>query len=179
MVSASSELGLDGTININSLENNFQQYLEESEVEIAIIPNFFIPRCANPDRAYLTLFPGEVFPESPDNYYVYPSQTDSEVVLQTPEYQEKLERIRQRYESRLESEPEREIEEPERRVQAPESNSGVSTSPEPESGLIWQPGDPMVNATEIVETEDGQVFLVPPEEKQEFLQELRCSQSSN
>ncbi|MGK7951448.1 MAG: hypothetical protein AB4368_22350 [Xenococcaceae cyanobacterium] len=56
-------------------------------------------------------------------------------------------------------------------------NSGVSTSPEPKSGLIWQPGDPMINATEIIETEDGEVFLVPPAEKQEFLRLLRCGQS--
>ncbi|MGK7947407.1 MAG: filamentous hemagglutinin N-terminal domain-containing protein [Xenococcaceae cyanobacterium] len=164
VVSASSQFGQTGTININSPENNFQQYLEDSEVEIAIIPDFFIPRCANPDRAYLTLFPGDVLRESPDNYYSYPSQTDTDVVLEEPEYQEKLDRIVQRYLERLEPE----IEEPEPEIEI-----------EPKSGLIWQPGDPMINATEIVETEDGEVFLVPPEQKQEFLQELRCGQSVN
>ncbi|MGK7950310.1 MAG: hypothetical protein AB4368_16390 [Xenococcaceae cyanobacterium] len=157
-----------------------------------------IPRCANPDRAYLTLFPGDVLRESPDNYYSYPSQTDTDVVLEEPEYQEKLDRIVQRYLERLESE--RRVQAPgayklprqPRKTAPPELNSGVSTSPEPEieepeiepepepkSGLIWQPGDPMINATEIVETEDGEVFLVPPEEKQEFLRLLRCGQSFN
>ena len=37
----------------------------------------------------------------------------------------------------------------------------------------------MVNATEIVSTSDGRVFLVPPEQKQEFLQQLKCGQNGN
>ncbi|MDY6900814.1 MAG: hypothetical protein SWZ49_22445, partial [Cyanobacteriota bacterium] len=157
VVSASSEFGLDGTITINSLENSFQQEIEESEIEIVTIPDFFTPRCANPDRAYLTLNPGQYLPESPDNYFSYPTQTLSESLI-PPEIEAKLERLAQE----LESNPDRDIE---------------TETEEPESSLIWQPGKPIVNATEIVETEDGRVFLVPPERKPS--QKLKCGQNGN
>ncbi|MGK7951827.1 MAG: hypothetical protein AB4368_24320 [Xenococcaceae cyanobacterium] len=183
-ITAAASSGIGGNIELNAQDLNISNdsqitatatsdgdggNITINTTNLTAKKNNQITASANPDRAYLTLFPGDVLRPSPDNYYSYPSQTDTDVVLEEPEYQEKLDRIVQRYLERLESEPEPEPE-PERTSQA----DGVSPLGVSSSGLIWQPGDPMINATEIVETEDGEVFLVPPEEKQEFLEKLRC-----
>ena len=149
VISASSELGLDGTITIKTPENDFQKDLEFSKIEIVSLPDFFTPRCQNPERAKLNIDTGQHLPTDPDNYFTSP-QTSS--IDFPPELEQKLDQ----FQGDLESSPEAE--------------------PEKKSPVLWKPGEPIINATEVLRTEDGRVFLVPPKEQPE--KDFICSSKS-
>ena len=136
VVSASSEFGLDGRIEINTPDNDFQKDLELSQLEVVSLPNFFVPRCQNPDRAKLNIGTGEYLPADPGDSFSYPTSSSTGL---PPELQEKIERFQRELESNSENEP--------------------------KSRVFWKPGEPVVNATKIVVSEDNRVFLVAPEEK--------------
>ena len=130
-------MGLDGTITINTPDNNFLQALEISKLEIVALPDFFTPRCQNPHRARLTLGTGEYLPVNPNYYFSSPTSS----VDWPPELEKKLERLQRELESN--SEP----------------------NPKKKSHVLWQPGEQIVNATEVITTESGRVFLIPPQDR--------------
>ena len=149
IISASSQFGLDGTITINTPDNDFQKDLEFSRFDLVSLPDFYTPRCQNPDRARISIDSGKYLAEAPDNYFSSPGTLSGDL---PPELSAKLERMKQELESNPSPEPE----------------------PEQKSNILWQPGEPIVNATEVIETSDGRIFLVLPDEKPN--QELICPQ---
>lgn len=55
---ASSELGIDGIINIENPDNDFEKDLELSEIKLSVLPDFYTPWCDNPDRILLGINSG-------------------------------------------------------------------------------------------------------------------------
>ena len=136
IISATSEFGLDGTVEINAPDNDFQKDLELSQLEVVSLPDFFTPRCQNPDRARLNIGTGQYLPAQPNNYFSSKTRTLSAGF--PPELEEKLNRFKRELES-------------------------TETETEKTSNVFWKEGQPIVNSTKIVRTEDGRIFLVAPE----------------
>ena len=78
IISASSELGLDGIITINALDNDFQKDLEQSSIDFAVVELNFAESClvrSNRERRSFVVGGTGGFPLSPDSEYRDTNQT--------------------------------------------------------------------------------------------------------
>ena len=144
---------------------DFQKDLEFSRFDLVSLPDFYTPRCQNPDRARISIDSGKYLAEAPDNYFSSPGTLSGDL---PPELSAKLEQMKQELDERKRSGF------PSLFHSRRESNPSPEPEPEQKSNILWKPGEPILNATEVIETSDGRIFLVLPDEKPN--KELICPQ---